>query len=329
MSLFAVTGVAGFIGNALAERLLDAGHAVVGIDSMTRYYSPELKQQRLDRLSGRRGWVFVQSDIVDHRNMEHVIHGVDVVVHLAAQPGVRYALDDPASYVRENVTALGGFLEALRRSTPKHLIAASSSSVYGSTCVAQSRETDPVGQPMSLYAATKIAGEAMLHSYSHLFQIPTTVLRPFTVYGPWGRPDMALSKFAERIAHGEQITLYDGGRPTRDFTYIDDVVESIVRLATVIPGAVTGIPGDTLSPIAPYRIVNVGGGHPETVSRMVELIEQGLGKTADVVSMPLSDGDVPATLADPSLLAALTGYQPSTRLHEGVPAFIDWFSSRA
>ena len=329
MSLFAVTGVAGFIGNCLAERLLDDGHDVIGIDSITRYYSPKLKRQRLDRLTGRRGWYFEERDIVDYKAMEYILDGVDVVIHLAAQPGVRYALKDPESYVKENVTALNGFLEALRRSTPKHLIAASSSSVYGSTNAERSIETDAVGRPMSLYAATKIAGEAMLHSYSHLFQIPTTVLRPFTVYGPWGRPDMALSKFAERIAAGDPITLYNGGRPTRDFTYIDDVVESIVRLATVIPGESTGIPGDTLSPIAPYRVVNVGGGHPETVSRMVELIEQGLNKTADVVSMPLGDGDVPSTLADPSLLAALTGYQPATRLHEGVPNFIDWFSSRA
>lgn len=329
MTSFAITGAAGFIANSLADRLLRDGHKVFGVDKITDYYDPSLKRERLLRLSGRRGWRFEEWDAVNVDAMLEAVSHADIVIHLAAQPGVRYALTDPDSYIRENVQALGGLLEAMRRLDHKpHLVAASSSSVYGAGSGA-SRETDRTAHPMSLYAATKISGEAMLHSYSHLFEIPTTVVRPFTVYGPWGRPDMALATFTQRISQRLPITLYNGGRPTRDFTYIDDVVESIVRLSEIPPGVGSEVPGDSISPIAPYRVVNIGGGRPETVSRLVSLISESLGVSdVEVAEERLGGGDVPSTCADPSLLRTLTGYCPSTPLDDGVRAYVRWASGR-
>jgi len=325
---FLVTGTAGFIGFHLAKRLLADGHEVQGIDALTPYYDVELKKQRHAVLAGSNRFTAHIAHLEDGELIAeiHAAAKPDVVVHLAAQAGVRYSLENPDAYVRSNIDGTFNLLEVMRPSPPKHFMFASTSSVYGANSSMPFRETDRADHPLTLYAATKKAGELMAHSYSHLFGIPTTAFRFFTVYGPWGRPDMALFKFVDATLKGKPIDVYGEGRMSRDFTFIDDLVESIVRLVPVVPerGATSDAP-DTLSPAAPFRVVNIGGGAPVELTKFIEAIETKLGKKAVRNLMPMQPGDVRDTFASADLLTALTGYHPATPVEEGVGKFVDWY----
>ena len=325
---FLITGTAGFIGFHVARRLLADGHQVTGIDNFSAYYDPALKTARNAVLERHHNaFVVHRTDLAD----AEAVHAIwsearpDVVIHLAAQAGVRYSIDHPDAYVSANLIGTYNVLEACRRHPPRHLLAASTSSAYGANVEMPFRETDRAVHPLTLYAATKGATELMGHSYSHLFGVPTTFFRFFTVYGPWGRPDMALFKFTRAILAGEPIEIYGEGKMSRDFTYIDDLVEAIVRLVDVVPGAGPAVEGDTLSPAAPWRMVNIGGGTPSGLMDYVEALERALGREADKVFLPMQDGDVPATFASADLLERLIGYKPSTPISEGVPAFVAWY----
>ncbi len=322
-----VTGSAGFIGYNLCRRLLADGHEVVGVDNFSTYYDPALKEARNAELERHHNAFSVHRiGLEDKAALDAVWDEArpDAVVHLAAQAGVRYSIDHPETYVSANLIGTFNVLEAARRTPPKHLLAASTSSAYGANTEMPFRETDKAVHPLTLYAATKGATELMGHSYSHLFGVPTTFFRFFTVYGPWGRPDMALFKFTKAILEGRPIEIYGEGRMSRDFTYIDDLVESIVRLIPLAPVA-TGIPGDTLSPAAPFRMVNIGGGMPTGLMDYVTALEDALGMEAIKTWLPMQDGDVPATFASADLLEALIGYKPSTPVSVGVPAFVAWY----
>ncbi len=325
---FLITGTAGFIGFHLAKRLLADGHEVQGIDALTPYYDVELKKKRHAILAGSNRFTAHIAHLEDGELIAeiHAAAKPDVIVHLAAQAGVRYSLENPDAYVRSNVDGTFNLLEVMRPSPPKHFMFASTSSVYGANTSMPFRETDRADHPLTLYAATKKAGEVMAHSYSHLFTIPTTVFRFFTVYGPWGRPDMALFKFVDATLKGKPIDVYGEGRMSRDFTFIDDLVESIVRLVPVIPerGAATGAE-DTLSPAAPYRVVNIGGGAPVELTKFIDAIEAKLGRKAIRNLMPMQPGDVRDTFASADLLDKLTGYRPETKIEEGVGKFVDWY----
>lgn len=325
---FLITGTAGFIGFHLAKRLLADGHEVQGVDALTPYYDVELKKKRHSVLAGSNRFTAHIANIEDAKKLEsiHAAAAPDVIVHLAAQAGVRYSLDNPEAYVRTNVDGTFNLLEIMRRKPPKHFLFASTSSVYGANKKMPFLETERADHPLTLYAATKKAGELMAHSYSHLFEIPTTVFRFFTVYGPWGRPDMALFKFVDATLKGNPIDVYGEGRMSRDFTYIDDLVEAIVRLAPVVPSA--GAPSDeidSLSPAAPHRVVNIGGGAPVELTKFIDAIETKLGKKVIRNLMPMQQGDVRDTFANADLLEKLTGYRPSTTVEEGVSKFIDWY----
>ncbi|MBC8008390.1 MAG: NAD-dependent epimerase [Prolixibacteraceae bacterium] len=324
---FLITGTAGFVGFHLAKRLLADGHEVQGIDALTPYYDVELKKKRHAVLAGSNRFTAHISNIEDHKKTDAIYTGAkpDVIVHLAAQAGVRYSLENPEAYVRSNVDGTFNILEIMRRSPPKHFIFASTSSVYGANTDMPFRETDRADHPMTLYAATKKAGELMAHSYSHLFDIPTTVVRFFTVYGPWGRPDMALFKFVDAILKDKPIDVYGEGRMSRDFTFVGDLVESIARLVPLAPERGAQSDGDSLSPAAAYRVVNIGGGSPVQLSAFIEAIEAKLGKKATKNLMPMQQGDVADTFANADLLEKLTGYRPSTTVEEGVGAFVDWY----
>jgi len=321
-----ITGSAGFIGYHLSRRLLDAGHQVTGLDALTPYYDVRLKAQRHAMLEANERFRAVVGRLEDEAAIAAAFSDApEVVVHLAAQPGVRYSLEAPFSYTDSNVTGTLAILEAARRTAPKHLLIASSSSVYG-MAGQPSAELDMADRPMSLYAATKKATEAMSHSYAHLFDTPITCLRFFTVYGPWGRPDMALFKFAEAIAADRPIRIYGEGRMRRDFTYVDDVVAAIDRLIGEAP--VKGQPVsavDSLSPVAPWRVVNIAGGRPIELMRFVAAIEGAMGREAKKELLPMQPGDVTETAADVSLLQALVGEVPQTPVEDGVRAFCDWF----
>jgi len=321
-----VTGSSGFIGYHLTRRLLEEGHQVVGIDALTPYYDVELKAQRQLMLENWSNFRPVIGRLEDEAPRERAFRDKpEVVVHLAAQAGVRYSLEAPFSYTDSNVTGTLAILEAARRAPPKHLLIASSSSVYGMSGK-PSAELDMTDRPVSLYAATKKATEAMSHSYAHLFDTPITCLRFFTVYGPWGRPDMALFKFAEAIASDQPISIYGEGRMRRDFTYVDDVVAAIDRLVGVAP--VRGQPvsaADSLSPVAPWRVVNIAGGRPVELMRFVTAIEAAMGREAKKELLPMQPGDVTDTAADVGLLQALVGEVPATEVEDGVRAFCDWF----
>lgn len=322
-----VTGSAGFIGYHLSRRLLAEGHEVIGLDALTPYYDVRLKQQRQAMLEADGRFLRVTGRLEDAAAIDAAFsHAPEVVVHLAAQAGVRYSLEAPFSYTDSNVTGTLAILEAARHAAPKHLLIASSSSVYGMAGGEPSRETDLTDQPVSLYAATKKATEAMSHSYAHLFGVPITCLRFFTVYGPWGRPDMALFRFAEAIAAGEPISIYGEGRMRRDFTYVDDVVAAVDRLigkAPVLGKPVS--PADSLSPVAPWRVVNIAGGRPVELMRFVTAIEAAMGREATKELLPMQPGDVTETAADVSLLRALVGEVPATEIEDGVRAFCEWF----
>lgn len=321
-----VTGSAGFIGFHLCRRLLAEGHEVVGLDAVTDYYDVRLKEARLAQLTAAPGFREVRGRLEDPAAIEAAFADApEVVVHLAAQAGVRHSLTHPFEYTEANVTGTLAVLEAARRQAPKHMLIASSSSVYGMSDH-PSRETDNTDRPASLYAATKKATEAMSHSYAHLFDIPVTCLRFFTVYGPWGRPDMAPIRFAEAIHAGRALDIYGEGRMKRDFTYVDDVVDALMRLVPVVP--VTGQPagaGDTLSPVGPWRVVNIAGGRPVELMGFVSTMEAALGRVAAKNMLPMQPGDVVETAADTSLLEALVGAIPETPVELGVREFAEWF----
>ena len=323
-----VTGSSGFIGFHLCQRLLADGFRVVGLDAMTPYYDVALKQARLAMLLQHQGFVTHQALVETPGLLAGVLAAErpQVVVHLAAQAGVRYSIEAPRSYVEANLIGTFEVLEAARQHPPAHLLIASTSSAYGANTAMPYAETDRADHPMSFYAATKKATEAMAHSYAHLYSLPTTMFRFFTVYGPWGRPDMAPIKFARAILAGEPIDIYNMGDMRRDFTYVDDLVEGIARLIGVPP--VMGQPvsdGDSLSPVAPFRVVNIGNGTPVALMDFVAAIEAALGITAEKRLLPMQPGDVPATWADTTLLTALVGTLPTTAISDGARRFIDWY----
>ncbi len=325
-----VTGSAGFIGFHLARRLLGDGHAVVGLDGFTPYYDLDLKHRRHDQL--KRFEAFEEAVVLleDAERLSRVVAEAraEVIVHLAAQAGVRYSLDNPRAYLDANLTGAFNLLEAARAAPPRHLMLASTSSVYGANPSTPFAEIDRTDHPLTLYAATKKAGEEMSHAYSHLWGLPTTAFRFFTVYGPWGRPDMALFRFAERLRRGEPLPVYDAGRPRRDFTYVDDLVEAIVRLMAAPPVRGQRVsPRDSLSPQAPWRGVNIGRGEPATVLDLVAALETALGVRARLDFKPAQLGDMAETHARSDLLVALTGYRPQTPLEEGVAAFCRWLEA--
>jgi UDP-glucuronate 4-epimerase len=323
-----VTGAAGFIGFHVAQRLLAEGHQVVGLDSFTPYYDPSLKEARFARLLPHNAFVGERVDLADAEATRDLFarHRFERVVHLAAQPGVRFV--DPQPYAASNLLGFMNMLEACRHGGVGHLVYASSSSVYGANGKLPFSEHDAADHPISLYAATKKANEMMAHSYAHLFGLPATGLRFFTVYGPWGRPDMAVYKFTHAIAQGREIQVANGGRVWRDFTYVDDIVEGIVRLVDRAPAADpawnAAKPDPAISP-APHRVYNIGNDRPEEVNRLIGLIEEALGRKANRVDVPLPPGDVLETRADVSDLRRHVGFAPSTPLEEGIRRFAAWY----
>lgn len=320
-----VTGVAGFIGFHLANRLLQDGFQVYGIDNLNPYYDVSLKQARLAQLQPQTGFTFQALDLSDRAGIAQLFqeHAFDAVVNLAAQAGVRYSLENPWAYVDSNISGFVNLLEGCRQTQVNHLVFASSSSVYGTNTKVPFAVTDNVDQPISLYAATKKANELMAHTYSHLYQLPTTGLRFFTVYGPWGRPDMAYFKFVKAIVEGKPIDIYNYGKMKRDFTYIDDVIEGIVRVLSHVPSP-TNRTSDMLTS-APYKLYNIGNHSPVELMQFIEVIEQVLGKTAEKRLLPMQPGDVPATYADVDDLMQDVGFKPSTSIEIGIQRFVDWY----
>jgi len=326
MTRVLVTGSAGFIGFHTASKLLQRGATVLGVDNFSDYYDPALKEARNDVLSNHPNFrvARVSIDNMEAFGAAWAEFQPDVVIHLAAQAGVRYSIDNPESYVAANLIGSFNVLELARRHKTGHLLAASTSSVYGANTDMPFTETQRTATPMSFYAATKGATELMGHSYAHLYKTPMTFFRFFTVYGPWGRPDMALFKFTRGILAGEPIDIYNNGQMVRDFTYVEDLAESIVRLTEAVPGSVP-VEGDSLSPVAPFRVVNIGAGQQTQLMDYIAEIERALGKEAIRNFMPMQQGDVPATEASSALLKNLTGYAPSTPPSQGVPAFVTWY----
>ncbi len=325
---YLITGTAGFIGFHLARRLLDDGHFVVGFDAMTPYYDVALKERRHAILAQSNGFRPVISRLEDRAALDAAaaLAEPDVIVHLAAQAGVRYSLENPQAYVDSNLVGSFNVLELARAIQPQHLLLASTSSVYGANAKIPFAELDRADEPLTLYAASKKAMELMAHSYAHLFRVPTTAFRFFTVYGPFGRPDMALFKFVAAILKGEPIDIYGEGRMSRDFTYVDDLVEGIVRLAALPPSEANRVAAiDTLSHEGPYRTVNIGGGQPVELIRFVETVEAAVGRPAIRNMLPMQAGDVPRTFAAPDLIEALTGYKPQTPIEAGVARFVEWY----
>ena len=314
-----VTGAAGFIGMHVSQLLLARGDEVVGLDNLNDYYDPRLKQARLDRLAPHPGFRFVRLDVADRDGMARLFadERFDRVVHLAAQAGVRYSLVNPHAYIDSNVVGFMNVLEGCRHAGVQHLAYASSSSVYGGNTKMPFSEHDNIDHPVSMYAATKKANELMAHTYSHLYGLPTTGLRFFTVYGPWGRPDMMMWLFTRAILAGEPIPVFNHGEMQRDFTYVDDIVEGVLR-TLARPPAPSGA-------AAPYDVFNIGNHQPVELMEFIEAIERALGRPARKNFLPLQDGDVPATFADVSELEAWTGYRPRTPVVEGVGRFVAWY----
>ncbi len=325
-----ITGAAGFIGFALARRLLEGGRAVVGVDSLNAYYDPALKKARLGVLSEFKNFTFHKIDLVDRREVEHIFSEGEFgpVVHLAAQAGVRYSRQNPHAYLDANLAAFLNVLEGCRHRKTGHLVFASSSSVYGGNTHLPFSVHDNVDHPISLYAATKKANELMAHAYSHLYELPATGLRFFTVYGPWGRPDMAMYIFAKAINEGQPIRLFNRGEMRRDFTYIDDVVEAVERVIAKIPAKAELPSGGILDPsmsTAPWRIYNIGNNRSVEVPRVAALLEQELGRKAKIELAPMQPGDVPETCADIDDLMRDVGFRPVTSIEEGVRKFVAWY----
>jgi len=325
-----ITGTAGFIGSALALRLMARGDEVVGIDNLNDYYDVGLKQARLDWLKARRGFTDIRASLEDREAIDKVFaeHRPQRVVNLAAQAGVRYSLKNPHAYVDSNLVGFVNILEGCRHFDVEHLVYASSSSVYGANTKMPFSVHDNVDHPVSLYAASKKANELMAHTYSHLYRLPTTGLRFFTVYGPWGRPDMALFIFTRNILAGEPIEVYNHGKCRRDFTYIDDIVEGVIRTLDRIPEPDpdwSGDQPDSATSRAPYRLYNIGNNQPVELMRFIEILEDCLDRKADKKLLPLQPGDVPATYADVDDLMRDVGFRPATPIEEGIARFVAWY----
>ena len=325
-----VTGTAGFVGAALAQRLLARGDEVWGLDNHNDYYDPALKEARLARFADHPGYIHQRADLADAAAVNEAFARFrpERVVNLAAQAGVRYSLQNPQAYIQSNLVGFGHILEACRHGGVQHLVYASSSSVYGANRKLPFAVEDAVDHPVSLYAATKKANELMAHTYSHLYGLPTTGLRFFTVYGPWGRPDMSPMLFADRISRGEPIDVFNFGNHSRDFTYIDDIVEGVIR--TLDHPAQPDPSYDPMQPnpgtsAAPYRVYNIGNDQPVQLLRFIELMEQALGRTVEKRLLPMQPGDVPDTWADVSALRRDVGYAPSTSIEDGVARFVAWY----
>ena len=325
-----VTGAAGFIGMHTSERLLARGDEVVGLDNLNDYYDPQLKRDRLARIEPHPNFRFVKMDVADRAGMEALFAAekFDRVIHLAAQAGVRYSLENPHAYIDSNVVGFMNILEGCRHNKVAHLAYASSSSVYGGNTKMPFSEHDSVDHPISMYAATKKANELMAHTYSHLFGLPTTGLRFFTVYGPWGRPDMALFLFTKAILDGKPINVFNHGKMQRDFTYVDDIVEGVIRVIdhTAEPDAdFNSSQPDPGRSAAPFRVFNIGNNNPVMLMDFIAAIEKSLGREAEKNFMPLQDGDVPETYANTDELNAWTGFVPATSVTDGVGRFVDWY----
>ena len=329
---YLVTGIAGFIGAAVAHRLLERGEKVVGIDNLNDYYDVGLKQDRLSLLKSL-GWdAFHRIDVADREGMATVFEECRprTVIHLAAQVGVRYSLENPSAYVDSNLVGFGNVLECCRHHRVRHLVFASSSSVYGANTRVPFSEHDNVDHPLSLYGATKKANELMAHAYAHLFGLPCTGLRFFTVYGPWVRPDMALFKFCRAILANEAIRVFNSGNMSRDFTYIDDIVEAVIRVAQRPAEPDATWSGDTPDPArsrAPFRIFNIGNGQPQSLMKYIEALEDCLGRKARKEFLPMQPGDMPNTFADTGALEKAIGLKPATPLRQGVRQFVDWYQN--
>jgi UDP-glucuronate 4-epimerase len=327
---FLVTGAAGFIGYHTAKALLDRGDEVVGLDNLNSYYDVKLKEARLANLQGRNGFAFHKLDLADRDGMRRLFEtsSPQRVVHLGAQAGVRYSLKDPEAYVQSNITGTLHVLEGCRTTGVEHLVFASTSSVYGANTKMPFSVHQNVDHPLSFYAASKKANELMAHTYAHLYRLPTTGLRFFTVYGPWGRPDMALFEFTRRILAGEPIDVFNNGHHARDFTYIDDIVEGVVRTADKIPAPDPNWSGDDPDPArssAPYRLYNIGNNNPVELMYFIACLEKELGREAIKNFVPMQPGDVPNTYADVDDLVADVGFKPSTPIEDGIAHFVKWY----
>jgi UDP-glucuronate 4-epimerase len=324
---FFVTGTAGFIGFHLAQRLLELGHPVVGYDAMTSYYDVRLKEARHAVLKRFEPFHAHIAPLEDMKSLTRAVEAAepDVIVHLAAQAGVRYSIEDPRAYVDSNIVGAFNILELARMTKPRHLLMASTSSVYGANAHVPFVESERADHPLSLYAASKKANEAMAHSYAHLWSIPTTLFRFFTIYGPWGRPDMAPHKFIDAIEKGRPIDVYNHGDMERDFTYVADLVEAIVRLVDCVPRIDAEDP--SVSPAAPWRVVNIGRGEPINLMEFIAAIERATGKTAIRNYLDMQPGDMRRTFADSALLERLTGFRPQTSIDDGVAALVEWHRS--
>jgi UDP-glucuronate 4-epimerase len=325
---YLVTGAAGFIGNFVAERLCNDGHEVVGLDNLNDYYDPALKHARLERIKHLTQFRFVKMDLADRDGIANLFKDekFDRVIHLAAQAGVRYSIENPMAYIDSNLVGTATILEGCRHNKVQHLVYASSSSVYGMNEKMPFSTDDAVDHPVSLYAATKKSNELMAHSYSHLYDLPTTGLRFFTVYGPWGRPDMAPYLFTDAILNNREIKVFNNGKMKRDFTYIDDIVEGIIRIQDVVPSRDQS--NSNTSPEsskAPYRVFNIGNNEPIALMTFIESIEKAAGKIADKNYMPMQAGDVPATFADIDSLQKEVGFKPNTNIDYGMQQFVDWY----
>lgn len=330
MAKILVTGAAGFIGMHTASRLLDRGDTVVGLDNLNDYYLPQLKLDRLAQLTSRPGFQFEKGALEDRDGINRLFktNTFDSVIHLAAQAGVRYSLTNPQAYVDANLVGFVNILEACRHSHVAHLTYASSSSVYGANRKIPFSVDDRVDHPVSLYAATKKANELMAHTYSHLFGLPTTGLRFFTVYGPWGRPDMAMWMFTKAILAGKPIDVFNHGKMKRDFTFVDDIVEGVIRTNDTIPKPLAiSSDADDSQTAAPYRVYNIGNNQPVELMHLIETLEQALGCTAEKNMLPMQPGDVPATYANIDALQRDVGFRPSTSIEVGVKKFVDWYKS--
>jgi len=324
-----ITGVAGFIGASLAKRLLERGDTVTGIDNLNDYYEVSLKEARLARLTSSSDFNFIKADIANRDVISALFidNAFDSVVNLAAQAGVRYSIENPAAYIDANLVGFGNILEACRQGGIGHLVYASSSSVYGSNTKLPFSEKDNVDHPISLYAASKKANELMAHAYAHLYNLPATGLRFFTVYGPWGRPDMALFKFTKGILDGQPIPVYNRGQMVRDFTYVDDIVEGVIRVLDQPPGKCGGASEPDRSASAPWRIYNIGNSARVQLMDYIQALEKALGRKATLELLPMQDGDVPATQADVSALESDFGYRPQVGVEEGIKRFVEWYRS--
>lgn len=330
-----VTGAAGFIGFHLSTRLLEQGTPVVGFDNVNPYYDPSLKRARIAQLHAnsertRTNWQLIEADLEDRQAVEAAFetHKPSKVVNLAAQAGVRYSIENPASYIQSNLVGFGHILEGCRHHGIEHLVYASSSSVYGGNTNLPFSEHQGVDHPVSLYAASKKANELMAHTYSHLYGLPSTGLRFFTVYGPWGRPDMALFMFTKAMLAGEPIQVFNNGQMVRDFTYVDDIIESLIRVLDKPPAADSAFSPaqpDPATSWAPYRVFNIGNSNPTPLMDYIEAVENALGISATKKFLPMQPGDVPATAADTSLLETWTGFKPNTPVKEGVARFVSWY----